>query len=40
MVYEIVKDTCKILVEQLLPEVMSLPTEKKWKEIADEFWSC
>lgn len=39
-VYEIVTDTCKVLVEKLMTEVMPLPTENKWREIADEFWNC
>jgi len=39
-VYEIVTDTCKVLVDKLMTEVMPLPTENKWREIADEFWNC
>ena len=33
-----VHDTCRAIVEQLMNEVMPLPTTEKWKEIIKEFW--
>jgi hypothetical protein len=38
-VYTIVIDTCKAIINKLMTEVMPMPTEKKWKEIADKFWT-
>lgn len=39
-VHEIVIDTCKIIVDKLMSEVMPVPTSAKGKEISNEFWNC
>lgn len=36
-VFDIVINTCKVIVEKLMSEIMPLPTEMKWRQIADEF---
>jgi len=38
-VYNIVIETCSIISQKLMPEVMAMPTMEIWKEIANEFWS-
>lgn len=38
-VYTIVIDTCKAIIKNLMSEVMPEPTESKWKEIAEDFWT-
>lgn len=39
-VHQIVTETCQVLVNKLMLEVMPLPTENKWREISQEFWRC
>lgn len=38
-VYDIVINTCKVIVKRLMPEVMPQPTESKWKQIAADYWN-
>jgi len=38
-VYTIVIDTCRAIINKLLSEVMAEPTESRWKEIAEDFWT-
>lgn len=41
-VYQIVKDTCKVITENLLQETMPVPTEEMWKAVAigfNEMWN-
>lgn len=37
-VYKIVRDTCKIISENLMDELMPTPTEEMWKNIARDFY--
>lgn len=37
-VYNIVRDTCKIISENLIDELMLTPTEEMWKNIAHDFY--
>lgn len=37
-VHQIIVEVCYAINE--MPEVMPVPDEKKWKEIASEFWTC
>ncbi|KAF0728541.1 protein ANTAGONIST OF LIKE HETEROCHROMATIN PROTEIN 1-like [Aphis craccivora] len=39
-VYQIIIKVCYAIIEIIMPEVMLVPTEQKWKEIASEFWTC
>lgn len=39
-VYQIIIEVCYAIIEIVMPEVMPVPTEQKWKEIASEFWTC
>lgn len=38
MVYKIVIDTCQSIVKNLMSEIMSQPTEERWKQISNDFW--
>ncbi|XP_060858344.1 uncharacterized protein LOC132935747 [Metopolophium dirhodum] len=38
-VYRIVIETCKSIVTNLMSEVMPQPTEERWKQIANDFWT-
>ncbi|KAL4100907.1 hypothetical protein QTP88_020932 [Uroleucon formosanum] len=39
-VYQIIIEVCYAIIKIVMPEVMLVPTEQKWKEIASEFWTC
>lgn len=38
-VYRIVIETCKSIIKNVMSEVMPQPTEKRWKQIANDFWT-
>ena len=37
-VYKIVRETCQIITENLMDELMPTPTEEMWENIADDFF--
>lgn len=37
-VWKIIIETCRAIVDELMPKVMPSPTQEKWNEIAIEFW--
>ncbi|KAL4092436.1 hypothetical protein QTP88_026937 [Uroleucon formosanum] len=39
-VYQIIIEVCYAIIKIVMPEVMLVPTEQKWKEIASKFWTC
>ncbi|KAL4118911.1 hypothetical protein QTP88_011790 [Uroleucon formosanum] len=39
-IYQIIIEVCYAIIKIVMPEVMLVPTEQKWKEIASEFWTC
>ena len=38
-VCQIVRETCRVIVNTLMKEVMPEPSEEKWKAIAEDFWN-
>lgn len=38
-VYRILTESCKSIVTNLMSEVMPQPTEERWKQIANDFWT-
>jgi len=38
-VYRIIIETCRSIVANLMSEVIPQPTEERWKQIANDFWT-